>query len=54
MSVEYVAGTLPAELHGAFTLALGVYVLPYASTKKEPQAITFLLRQDCDRTWTAH
>lgn len=45
LGVEYVAGTLPADLHGAFTLALGVYVLPYASTKHELLA---LCRQAAD------
>ncbi|SEG95406.1 Ubiquinone/menaquinone biosynthesis C-methylase UbiE [Nonomuraea solani] len=35
LGIEYVAGALPAEMHGAFDLVLGVYVLPYATTTGE-------------------
>jgi toxoflavin synthase len=45
LGVEYVTGPLPAELRGAFTLALGVYVLPYAST---PDELLALCRQAAD------
>jgi SAM-dependent methyltransferase len=45
LGVEYVTGPLPADLRGAFTLALGVYVLPYAST---PDELLALCRQAAD------
>ncbi|MEI5102563.1 class I SAM-dependent methyltransferase [Streptomyces sp. PmtG] len=35
LGVEYVDGTLPERLHGAFDLVLGVYVLPHATTYPE-------------------
>lgn len=45
LGVEYVTGPLPADLRGVFTLALGVYVLPYAST---PDELLALCRQAAD------
>ncbi|MFJ5611492.1 class I SAM-dependent methyltransferase [Streptomyces sp. NPDC093221] len=35
LGIRYVAGPLPAELHGKFDLVLAVYVLPYASSYPE-------------------
>ncbi|WP_412074759.1 class I SAM-dependent methyltransferase [Streptomyces xanthophaeus] len=40
LGIDYVHGSLPDQLAGAFDLVLGVYVLPYATTRAE-------LRQLC-------
>lgn len=45
LGIEYVTDPLPADLRGAFGLALGVYVLPYARTTDELLA---LCRQAAD------
>jgi SAM-dependent methyltransferase len=45
LGIDYVAGLLPANLRGAFSLVLGVYVLPYART---PDELLALCRQAAD------
>jgi toxoflavin synthase len=45
LGIDYVTDPLPANLRGAFSLALGVYVLPYART---PDELLALCRQAAD------
>lgn len=35
LGIEYVVGELPARLRGTFDLVLSVYVMPYATSRKE-------------------
>lgn len=39
LGIEYLVGPLPASEHGTFDLVLGVYVLPYATTRGELRAL---------------